>query len=273
MVYILYNYAQFLSNYADSTKETYLINVNLYLKYLKKYKRNPEEVTKVDIYNYIAHMDHLKRSTIRTSLLAVKNYYSFLNQNLSNYLFEDIKLFNLNKKLPKYLFSWQVDMLKKYYSDKRNYLIIFLFLSTGIRISELANIQIENINLKEKYIYLKVKGGYWRNVYLNNHAVKLLKEYIGNRKQGSLFGIKRRAIDYIIRKPLKEYRIKGSAHTLRHTFATHIYKQTHDILLVKELLGHKSLNSTEIYTHLDNDLVRQAVESNPLANFEVGGRK
>ena len=273
MVHILYNYRQFLSNYAESTKETYLTAVNQYLKYLRKINKKPKEVSKIDIYNYIAYMDNLSYGRIKNRLLAVKNYYLFLNRNLSEDLFQDIKLFNLNKKLPYYLFSWQIDILKNYYQDKRNYLIIFLFLNTGIRISELANIQIENINLKEKYIYLKVKGGWWRNVYLNQKCTKLLKEYIGRRKKGSLFNLKRRSIDYIVKKPMKEYGIKGSAHTLRHTFATVMYKKTHDILLVKELLGHKSITSTEIYAHLDNELIRQAVNSNPLANYEVGGRK
>lgn len=271
MVRTLYNYEQFLSRYSKSTKETYLENVNLFLKYLKKQKI--EEVTKADIYNYIAYMDNLKRSTIRLRLTAIKNYFGFHKYNLSDFMFEDIKLFDFDKKMPRYLFSYQIDTILSYYSNERNRLIIFLFLSTGIRISELANIQIENINFKEKYIYLKVKGGYWRYVYLNENQVKKLKHYIGRRKKGSLFNLKRRQIHNIVTKPMKENNIKGSAHTLRHTFATQIYKETKDIILVKELLGHHSLNSTEIYTHLDNDFVRQAVESNPLANFEVGGKK
>ena len=272
MVEILYNYEQYLSTkYLESTKETYLCNTNLFFKYLKKQKINPEEVTKADVYNYIAYMDNLKRSTIRTRLSAVKNYCKY--QKLSDFLFEDIKLFDFNKKLPRILFSCQIGVLINYYKDTRNHLIIFLFLNTGIRISELANIQIENINFKEKYIYLKVKGGYFRKVFINETTSKKIKEYIKDRKKGSLFNLQRRQIHNIVTRPLKENNIKGSAHTLRHTFATEMYKQTHDILIVKELLGHKSIESTEIYTHLDNEVIKKAFLSNPLANFEVGGKK
>ena len=270
MVHILYNYYEYLSTkYSEATKETYLYNVNLFLKYLKENGRKAEEVTKVDIYNYISYMDNLKRSTIETRLASVKNYYKFINQNLGDFLFEDIKLFNINKKLPRYLTSCQIESVLSYYKDKRNYLILFLFLNTGIRISELVNIKIENINLKDKYIYLKTKGGYWRNVFLNDKLIELLKDYIGDRTEGNIFNLKRRQIHNIVIKPMREYEIKGSAHTLRHTYATQMYKKHKDLLLVKEALGHHSIKSTEIYTHLDNELVRQAVESNPLANFMV----
>lgn len=273
MVHILYNYRQFLSNYAESTQKEYLINVNLFLRYLKEQKIKPEETTRIDIYNYVAYMDHLSKNTIKLRLVAVKNYYKFLNRDLSKFLFQDIKLFEFRIKMPRILFSQQIDLLKNYYQDKRNYLIIFLFLNTGIRISKLANIQIENINLKEKTIYLKVKGGFYRNIFINTKTMYLLKEYIGSRTEGNLFNLKRRQIHNIVTKPMKESDIKGSAHTLRHTFATEMYKKTRDIILVKELLGHKSIRTTELYTHLDNTIVRQAVQSNPLANFEVGGKK
>lgn len=70
---------------------------------------------------------------------------------------------------------------------------------------------------------------------------------------------------------MKKLNIRGSVHTLRHTFATIMYKQTKDILVVKELLGHRTVISTQIYTHVANDELKQAVNSNPLANYGVGG--
>lgn len=271
---LFYNYKVFLSRFSSSTQENYLNNVNLYLRFLKEYKGNCDRktilnVTKADIYNYIAYMDHFSKGTKKIRLVAIKNYYSFLNQNLSDYLFQDIKLFDFNQKLPKTLSKTQIRLLLNYYKDKRNSLIIFLFLNTGIRISELTNILIENINLQEKYIKLKVKGGYFRNVYINETTKQRLSEYIHD-KNGRLFNLTRRQIHNIVTIPMKELGIKGSAHTLRHTFATEMYKETHDIRVVQELLGHKSINSTEIYTHVHNEILKEAVNSNPLANFGIG---
>lgn len=279
MTYLFYDYIQFLSTcYSETTKDVYIININLYLNFLKEYKGKNDmlticNVTKADIYNYIAYMQNLSKGTISCRINSIRQFYLFLNRDLGEFLFQDIKLFNTTSKLPKYLFSSQIKAILNYYQNKRNKLIIFLFLNTGIRISELANIYIENINLKEKYFSVKVKGGYYRNVFISKEVADKLKEYIGTRTSGNLFNIKRRAIHNIVKKPMIELGIEGSAHTLRHTFATEMYKQTKDILVVKELLGHKSISSTEIYTHLESDMLKQAINSNPLANYEVGGKK
>ena len=279
MTNIFYDYKQFLSTrcLAESTQKIYMININLFLNFIKLYKGKVDiitlcNLTRADLYNYMAYIDNLSRNTKKIRLYSIKSFYSFLNQDLSDFLFEDIKIFNQTKKLPKYLFSKQVFQLLGYYSDKRNNLIIFLFLNTGIRISELTNILIQNINFHEKYIYLKVKGGHYRKVFINEQTKNKLIDYLGNKKEGKLFLIKRREVHNIVKKAMMDLKINGSAHTLRHTYATTIYKLTNNILIVKELLGHKSINSTDIYTHLDNETVRKAVESNPLANYKVGGK-
>lgn len=277
MTYLLYDYAQFLSNYSELTQKNYIISLNLFLKYLKEHKGRNDviticNVTKSDIYNYIAYLDKYSKGTKEFRIYAIKNFYRFLNRELSNFLFEDIKLFNNNGKLPKYLISSQIRYIMNFYPNKRDNLIIFLFLITGIRLSELVSIKIQDINFRDKSIYLKVKGGYYRNIYINEETKLRILDFIGSRREGSLFNLKKRMVQYIVQKPLRELGLEGSAHILRHTFATEMYKKTHDILLVKELLGHKSLSSTQIYTHLDNDTVKRAVESNPLANYKVGGK-
>ena len=277
MVNILYNYEQYLSiHYLESTKKTYLSNVKLYLKFLKEYKGKADIITvcnvnKADIYNYIAYMDKQSKKTKEIKLVSIKNFYSFLNRNLSDYLFEDIKLFNLNKKLPRYLTSLQIRTLINYYSNKEKKLIIILFISTGIRLSELLSIETSKIYLKEKYFIVKKKGGGTRKVYFNEQIKELLRGFL--KKDGKLIHYKRRTVQEIVKKAMKELEIKGSVHSLRHTFATQMYRYTKDILIVKELLGHRSIEATQIYTHLENDLIKDAVEKNPLANFKVGGEK
>ena len=271
---ILYQYYNYLSNFAQTTKETYYTNVLLYIRYLKETKGKDDIITicnvnKGDIYNYIAYMDNLSKNTKDIRLNSIKNFYKWLGLNLSNFLFEDIKLYNFNKKLPYCLTLSQARTLLNYYKDKRNKLIIYLFLSTGIRLSECSNLLIENISFENKFIKLIGKGGRERKVLISDLLTSMLKDYI-TKDKGKLFEICRSDIQYIVKKALKDLGYNGSTHTLRHTAGTIMYQNTKDILLVKEFLGHKTIIATQIYTHLINDEVKKAVESNPLANFKVG---
>ena len=267
MVQTFYDYSEYLSTkYAKSTKETYLINLEVYLRFLKDYKgkndiKTIKKINKNDIYAYLSYLKDFKRNTQKIYLNSIRAFYRFLDKKLSDFLFEDMRLYGNDKKMPRILNLEQIQQILNYYSDERNSLIIFLFVNTGIRISELANIHIENIDFQSKYIDLKVKGGESRYVYLNDFLVKKIQRYVYGKKSGLLFNLKRRNIHNIVTKAMKEYGIEGSAHTLRHTYATQIYKNTHNIMMVKELLGHKSITSTQIYVHLDNNEIRNIIEN------------
>ena len=267
---ILYRYYDYLSMYSISTKETYYECVKLYLKYLEDtYGRvNPIIICNVnqsDIYNYLAYMDDLKKNTKKIRLYAIKNFYKYLK--LDDKLFDDIKLYNYDKKTPKTLTSSQCRLLMNYYKDKRNRLIIYLFLTTGIRVSELANIRVEDVDFENKSIKIKCKGGVERVVVINQKCRDMIQDYA---TEGKLFNVTRNDIYYVVKHAMDKLNLKGSPHTLRHTFATIMYQETHDIRLVQELLGHKSIVSTQIYTHVSNNAVRHAVDSNPLAKY--GGK-
>lgn len=271
---ILYLYTEYLSTYSERTKEAYLECVKLFLKYLEIVygKVNPIIVCNIkqsDIYNYIAYIDNLSPGTKKNRLNALKNFYSFLK--IRQDYFEDIKLFDLNKKLPYFLSLPQCRLLFDYYKDDRNRLLIYLLLTTGIRLAEVTNLRAENINLDERYFIIMCKGSKERKVFLNQKCTNMIRDYLNGRVEGSLFNLKSRSIQDIVTKALRGLGLKGSVHTLRHTSATLMYKSTKDILLVKEFLGHSTIVSTQIYTHVDNDEVRKCVESNPLANF--GGVK
>lgn len=270
---ILYKYAYFLSNYANTTKDNYLRGVKYFIRYLEETSGKSDIITlcnisKYEIYNYIAYLQGKSKGTIKNRIYAIKNFYHFLNSNLSRELFEDIKLYDTQIKIP-YILSWQeIDLLTNYYKDKRNNLIVFLFLQTGIRLNELANIKVDDINLMDQFITVYGKGGRERQVYISNKTKEMIQEYLNEYKPTEyLFGIKRREIQYIVTQAMKKLGIKGSTHTLRHTIATKMYEQTNDILLVKEFLGHRSIESTQLYTHISNKMVKEAVERNPLANF------
>lgn len=265
---ILYKYSKYLSMYyTNGTKETYLEQVKLFLEFLKDYKGKINliilyNLEQKDIYNYIAYISDYKKSTIKTKLSAIRNFLAFINKELADFLFEDVKLFNTNIKSPKYLTSCEIDQLLNYYTGKKRD-IIFLLLNTGLRLNEIT--QISSINYEEKYLITKVKGDYSRKVYFGEGVKNVLKRIMPIKYN-------RRAIQHFVSYAMRNLGIKGSTHTLRHTYATYMYKQTKDILLVKELLGHKSVLSTQVYTHIDNEIIRNAYESNPLGSYKVGER-
>ena len=263
---ILYEYESYLSiNYSKSTKDSYFYAVKKYFEYMGNHIKVMNAERK-DIYNYIAYLDNLKGTTRRTYIKSLKNFYNFLNRNLSNYLFEDIKVYNLDIKLPKFLTSHECKALLHYYPDGRNQLIIYLFLTTGMRLGELAGIHRKDIDFKNNVIRVYGKGRKERNIFITEKCKLMIQNYITGDK---LFNIKRREIQNIVVDAMRSLGYKGSTHTLRHTFATTMYNETRDILLVQKLLGHASIESTQIYTHIVNDRVREAVERNPLANYGV----
>lgn len=261
---ILYEYEKYLSiHYAKSTKDSYMYSVKRYFDYMGNHIKVMNAERK-DIYNYIAYLDDLKGSTRRNYLKALKNFYNFLNRDLSEFLFEDIKVYDFSMKFPLRLFSHQCKALLNYYSDDRNRLIIYLFLTTGMRLSELEGIYRKDIDFENSKIRVYGKGRKERDIFISEKCKNMIQDYITGEK---LFDIKKREIQYIVTNAIRGLGYKGSVHTLRHSFATIMYEETRDILLVQKLLGHASINSTQIYTHLVNDRVKEAVESNPLASY------
>ena len=181
------------------------------------------------------------------------------------------------KKLPKYLNYNDIEDLLKIPNRQdtlglRNALILELLYSTGIRVSELSNIRLKDININEREIRILGKGSKERivifgkvclellNVYVKTSRKKLLSkenEYLLLNKNGGKLSV--RGIQMIVENVLKESSIKYniSPHTLRHTFATHLLDAGADLMSVKELLGHDSLSTTSIYTHISNEKLRQ----------------
>jgi site-specific recombinase XerD len=155
-----------------------------------------------------------------------------------------------------------------------------------MRLSELTGINISDINYQDKLLTVIGKGNKERTIYLNDACINAIKRYMAVRpKDGVKFDsrdalflseqkkrISNRTVQYIIKNELHLAGIKKadtySVHKLRHTAATLMYKYGNvDIRALQELLGHESIATTQIYTHVDNDQVRHAVESNPLAKM------
>ena len=174
-------------------------------------------------------------------------------------------------------------------NKERDFAIITLFLNCGMRLSELVGINISDINFDDCKLTVIGKGNKERSIYLNKACINAINNYLkvrpNNAKKDSknsdkalfLSGyrqrISKRTVENIVTKELQKAGLdttKYSTHKLRHTAATLMYKYGQvDIRALQELLGHQSISTTEIYTHVDNEQVRNAVENNPLANFDA----
>lgn len=169
-------------------------------------------------------------------------------------------------------------------NHERNFAIITLFLNCGMRLSELVGINIKDIDFSEYKLNVIGKGNKERTIYLNKACMEAIQTYLAVRpRDGVKFNsrdalflserkerISNRTVQHIVKQEFKLAGIdpdKYSVHKLRHTAATLMYKYGNvDIRALQELLGHESISTTEIYTHVDNEQIRAAVENNPLNN-------
>ena len=175
-------------------------------------------------------------------------------------------------------------------NKERDFAIITLFLNCGLRLSELVGINIADIKFDDQKMTVIGKGNKERSIYLNKACIDAIKSYLEVRPKEcvkkdsknsdkALFlsnyrqRISKRTVENVVAKELQKAGLdttKYSTHKLRHTAATLMYKYGNvDIRALQELLGHQSISTTEIYTHVDNEQVRNAVESNPLADFKA----
>ena len=201
----------------------------------------------------------------------------------------------LEKRMPKYLSLEQSQKLLKVADNtdnrnyKRDFAITTLFLNCGMRLSELVGINIRDIDFDENKMTVIGKGNKERVIYLNKSCINAIKDYLSSRPAPTLIKhdsknsekalflseqkkrISNRTVQIIIAKELEAAGLdtkKISVHKLRHTAATLMYQYGNvDIRALQELLGHESIVTTEIYTHVSNEQVREAIEKNPLNSF------
>ncbi|HEE9847488.1 TPA: tyrosine-type recombinase/integrase, partial [Clostridium perfringens] len=195
----------------------------------------------------------------------------------------------INKRHPVYLtLDQSITVLnsmdkgnKNYYRD---YCILTLFLNCGMRLSELCNIEIEKI--KGDTLTIIGKGNKERTVYLNEASIAAIENYLKNRNdlkateeaKKYLFlsskyrPINKRSVEILVKKHIENAGFKDqkyTPHKLRHTAATLMYKYGNvDIRSLQNILGHENISTTQIYTHVDDETLREAVKTNPLANIK-----
>lgn len=255
----LIEYNEFLGNNFTSILD---INSNITQKYMKYlYDRG------------------ITKSTISRKLASIRGLYNYLIREditKDNY-FNQISNPKREKYLPKYLKEKELDKLFSSSSsntelEQRDTLIIELLYATGVRVSELVNIKIDDIDMKNKTIKILGKGNKERIVLYNNHTKEALNTYLHNgynilNKHNSRYLILNkngnklsdRYIREIVNKRVlsSNLNIKISPHSLRHTFATDMLNNGADLMTIKELLGHESVNTTSIYTHITNEQIKK----------------
>lgn len=289
---IIFNFLNFLKkekNYSDKTIINYQNDLEEYFNFFNINNYSDLDIKKEDIRAYLRHLDDLKysSSTISRHLSSLRSFYNYLN--IKNYydknLFKNIKNPKKTKKLPNFLQINEIeDILKNTdisnntYLNIRNKLIIELFYSTGVRIQELVSIKLDDINKLDKSIRVLGKGSKERIVYYGDVLAYDLSDYLNNARDNlkpkcdylilNKYGnkITTRGVSEILEKIIKKSAIKHkiTPHTIRHTFATHLLNNGADLKTVQDLLGHESLSTTGIYTHVSNERLRKVyLETHP----------
>lgn len=253
-----------------------------------------QTITLSDLYAFMAYVsnDRDNSSYARARKVAsLKAFFKYLTHKAkvldSNPAIE-LESPKILKRLPRYLNIEESKQLLNSVDGQfssRDYAIITLFLNCGLRLSELVGININNI--KETSLTVIGKGDKERSVPLNNACIKALQDYMkdrprdGVKDRNALFisarkqRISKESVQKIVKKYIKAAGLdteRYSTHKLRHTAATLMYKYGNvDIRALQELLGHESISTTQIYTHLDSKQLKNAVDSNPLADFDKDG--
>jgi integrase/recombinase XerC len=270
-------YLEYNRNYSGNTLLNYELDIKEYLSFINSEGLDYLDITYQDLRGLLdSYQDKKYKSTsIRRKISSLKGFYKYLvrNNKINTNPFIYVTLPKKEKKLPKFLNINEMDelFLPVDFNDflsLRNRLIIELLYATGIRVSELTGIKLKDIDKDNRSITVTGKGDKTRIVFFNEVTKKCLEKYIEeskeNRKEDYLIlnnngrGITTRGIRLIMDNVIKETSIIKNVHPhiLRHTFATHLLNNGCDLLTVQELLGHASISTTGIYTHVTTEHVK-----------------
>tara|TARA_B100000902_G_scaffold273379_1_gene259272 strand:- start:398 stop:1303 length:906 start_codon:yes stop_codon:yes gene_type:complete len=288
-VYIkgFYNYLLIEKSLSKNTVDAYVRDINKMAKYFLDIEKskNIKSVSYEDFQNYLAHLNDEKikaRSQSRV-ISSIRAFYKFLiiEKEIDNNPSELLETPKTGKKLPEFLTVDEVNQLvneinRSKPEGERNLAILEVLYGCGLRVSELIELKLSEIYWKEGFIRIIGKGNKERLVPLGKTATKHLKIYINEirvhnkineeskdhvflNKNGNK--ISRVMIFKIIKALTSKAGIKKniSPHTLRHSFATHLVEGGADLRAVQEMLGHQSITTTEIYTHLDRSYLKQTI--------------
>lgn len=266
-----------IRKYSKRTIKSYMRINRDFLLFVRK---GPEEVENEDIKRYLYHMINQKKvatSTLNTIINALKFY---CGEILKKSFIYEVKRPKKDKKLPLVLSKEEVKKMLEVTTNIKHKAILMLVYSGGLRVGEVIKLKPEDIDASRKLIHIRAsKGRKDRYTLLSDMALQILREYWKREKPRKwLFPswnkekhITARTVQKIFQSACKKAGIKKnvSVHSLRYSFATHLLESGIDLRYIQELLGHKSLKTTEIYTHVSTKNL--SAIRNPLDNLLAGG--
>jgi len=283
------DYLKYERKLSDNTYKSYLDNLYKLSEYFNKNKdsiRDTSTFEEDELREFFYKLD-LNNKSKAHYLTVINSYYNFLVREkvINKNPVMGIRMPKLDKKLPNYLTVEEVDKLLDIKltkpNDYRNKAMLELLYGSGLRISELINLKLEQIDFNDELVRVMGKGKKERIIPLNDYAMKYLKDYVYNyrnfllktKNSDYLFinsmgsNISRQGFFKILKALAKDAGIKKdiSPHTLRHSFATHMLNNGADLRVIQELLGHENLVTTEIYTHLENAKIKEDYQNHPHA--------
>lgn len=269
---------------SDNSVDSYLLDIYKYLEYMEKSKINSiKKIKKEDIYNYLKSLDNNKYSiySVVRKISSIKTFHRYLSSMYEiNDVSIDIDTPRFYKKLPNILTIEEVENLLNIKLetafDYRNKAMLEVMYATGLRVSELVNLELNNVNLDEGYVRCFGKGNKERIVPLGEIALKYLKIYIDDYRDSlkkrclcdKIFlnnhgkGITRQGFFIILKEIAEQKGIKKNItpHMLRHSFATHLLNNGADLRSIQVMLGHSNLSTTQIYTNVSNEVLKENYE-------------
>ncbi len=280
---------------SENTLRAYAADLASFIEFLKEYqgKRDILSAEREDIRAFVAVQSRLgyEKRTIRRRLSAAKSLYKFLcrDSRLEKNPARLVKGPKLSKRLPDVFTQSQMeDVLNGHFNLARDRAVVELLYDEGLRISELAGLDIDDVNFAKGEVKVLGKGSKERIVPLSSRAAEAVRDYVTqdmrttgplfiNEKKSSRLGVRdlRRIVNYYLSQlPGAPAR---NPHSLRHSFATHLLERGADLRAVQELLGHTSLGATQVYTHVGaarlKEIYRKAHPRATVRDDESGNKK
>lgn len=264
---------------SKNSRLSYLQDLRIYLRYLSSLGKSPERVEAQDILDFLwkRKKEGLRASSLVRTQQSIKRLYEFLFEEgripAARHPAKDLVLTHTERKIPRSLSLADVERLlaappltKKGLRDKA---ILELLYACGLRVSELAALAVNDVNMEKGFLKVFGKGGRERLVPIGKAAISAVRKYISSRNlaggspEAPLFGrsgkpLSRISLWKIVSKYARRAGIENlHPHILRHAFATHLLEGGADLRVIQELLGHASIATTQIYTHLTREHLRQ----------------
>ncbi len=268
-----------------NTKLSYQHDLMLFSRYLQEENVSSLDLSRNEVLGYLDYLhkqnSQLTNRSISRNLSSVRSFYRYLNDiSLSDCNpFVSIKIKKEKQRLPDYLFEDEIDLLLDSFDldddlAYRDRTLFEMMYGCGLRVSEASNLKLNDIDFSNKLLRIMGKGSKERIVPFYSTIEKLLRhylcdirilfakdnEYVFVNKNGQK--LTTRGIQYLLNKTVEKYNLpfKLHPHTLRHSFATHLLDSGVDIRIVQQLLGHSSLSTTQIYTHLTVEHLRSSYD-------------